>query len=72
MKITQEGAQFVIRDEGKGCRAVVLQSHRNPQDVFEKGQHRGTALMRYLMDDVQYNDAGNEVKLFVRSGASAL
>jgi anti-sigma regulatory factor (Ser/Thr protein kinase) len=68
MKISGEGAQFVIRDEGNGCRAFVLQPHSDPQEIFENGRHRGTALMRYLMDDVQYNDVGNEVKLYVRSG----
>ncbi len=70
MMVTRERAQFVIRDEGRGCRAFVWQPNRNPRDVFEKGQHRGTALMRYLMDEVQYNDTGNEVKLSVQCAAT--
>jgi CheY-like chemotaxis protein/anti-sigma regulatory factor (Ser/Thr protein kinase) len=67
MSVSKEGAQFVIRDEGLGCRAVVLNSAHDSAEMFETGRHRGMALMRHLMDDVRYNDDGNEVKLSMRS-----
>ncbi len=66
MCIGKEGAQFVIRDEGSGCRAVVLNAGHDGGEIFDQGRHRGMALMRHLMDDVRYNDAGNEVKLSMR------
>jgi CheY-like chemotaxis protein/anti-sigma regulatory factor (Ser/Thr protein kinase) len=66
MTIARDGAQFVIRHEGGGCPAVLLELTSNAQDVFEKGRNRGLALIRYLMDEVQYNEQGNEVKLSLR------
>ncbi len=71
MNISHEGAHFVIRDEGAGCPGILLKLTNDPPDAFETGRHRGLSLMRYLMDDVQYNEAGNEVKLSVQKRAPA-
>ncbi len=69
MSISRDGAQFVIRDDGSGCPGLLLQLTNDPQDVFEKGRNRGLTLIRYLMDEVRYNEQGNEVKLSVRKHA---
>ncbi len=61
--ISRTKVQFVIRDEGEGCRFLSLQAVAEDQDDFETGRNRGLKLMRHLMDDVHYNEAGNEVKL---------
>jgi CheY-like chemotaxis protein len=60
--VTNRTARFVVRDGGDG-------SDREPdrrftrQDCFEKGNGIGIALMNMLMDNVSYNDIGNEVTL---------
>ncbi len=66
MRVNRDGAEFVIRHEGSGCPPLLLQLTDDSQDVFEKGRNRGLALIRYLMDDVRYNEQGNEVKLSFR------
>ncbi|MBI2477250.1 MAG: response regulator [Planctomycetia bacterium] len=64
--ITTQGARFVIRDEGSGfdlsAKSIVTDS-----ECFETGKQRGMMLMRSLMDEISYNDAGNEVTLFKRA-----
>ncbi len=60
--VTNDSARFVIRDAGKGfdrmktCRV-------SQKDCFQNGAARGVTLMNLLMDDVAYNDEGNEVTL---------
>jgi CheY-like chemotaxis protein/anti-sigma regulatory factor (Ser/Thr protein kinase) len=65
--ITAEGARFVIRDEGHGFdlpHAALAEG-----ECFEKGRQRGLMLMQSLMDEVSYNDAGNEVTMIKRARA---
>lgn len=57
--LTTYTARFVVRDEGIGFDQQTL----SWPDRFERGQHRGTALMNAFMDDVRYNEVGNEVTL---------
>jgi anti-sigma regulatory factor (Ser/Thr protein kinase) len=59
--ITSHTARFVIRDEGSGFDRH--SSRRSALDCFEKGKNRGSMLMYTLMDEVIYNDRGNEVTL---------
>ncbi len=59
--ITSQTARFVIRDEGPGFdRAAVT---RPASHCFELGDNRGTMLMCALMDEVIYNESGNQVTL---------
>ena len=65
--ITAQGARFVIRDEGHGFdlpHAALAEG-----ECFEKGRQRGLMLMQSLMDEVSYNDAGNEVTMIKRARA---
>jgi serine/threonine-protein kinase RsbW len=58
-------AVFIISDEGKGF---------NPADVpdptadenLEKPSGRGIMLMRFFMDEVEYNSNGNQVRMLKR------
>jgi anti-anti-sigma factor len=59
--ITSHTARFVIRDEGAGFDRS--SARRSAHDCFEKGNNRGSMLMYTLMDEVMYNDKGNEVTL---------
>jgi YesN/AraC family two-component response regulator len=67
--ITSEGARFVIRDEGPGFDLPsVIQI--SDSECFEAGRQRGIMLMRSLMDEVSYNETGNEVTLVKHARAS--
>lgn len=59
--VTNSTARFVIRNAGEGFDRSLCRFTR--QDCFEKGHGIGIALMNILMDNVSYNDAGNEVTL---------
>ena len=59
--ITSHTARFVIRDDGAGFDPREIS--RSATECFEDGGNRGTMLMYTLMDEVLYNEAGNEVTL---------
>jgi CheY-like chemotaxis protein len=65
--IAPELAQFVIRDQGRGFDAEAS-SHNRLDEYFERGENRGTMLMRSFVDQVSYNAAGNEVTLMHLGG----
>jgi CheY-like chemotaxis protein/anti-sigma regulatory factor (Ser/Thr protein kinase) len=58
-------AVFVIRDEGPGFNSSVLPDPTDPE-FLEKPSGRGLLLMRSFMDEVTFNDSGNEVTLVKR------
>lgn len=60
--ITSHTARFVVRDAGNGF--DVAAASRGPMaDRFEGGRCRGLTLMQSLMDQVKFNEVGNEVTL---------
>lgn len=62
--LTREQAVFVIKDDGPG-----FDPHRVPDPTdadLEKLSGRGLLLMRTFMDEVSYNETGNEVTLIKR------
>lgn len=65
VRIARTEAVFVIRDEGPGFDVSRLPAAGSLPDG-ERGIGRGTILMRTIMDEVRYNDAGNEVTLIKR------
>lgn len=56
------GAEFVVRDEGVGFNPAHLGDCTHAQNL-ERCSGRGLLLMKMYMDDIQYNDAGNEIIL---------
>ncbi|RLS56460.1 MAG: response regulator [Planctomycetota bacterium] len=64
-----ELARFTIRDEGPG---FDVNKVRNPteDDAIELASGRGILLMRSFMDETDYNDKGNEVRMLKRRSAS--
>ena len=61
-EITRDAATFVVRDEGSGFDPEPwLQSGALSEQ--DESATRGISLMRTIMDEVRYNDAGNEVTL---------
>ncbi len=59
-------ATFIIRDEGKGFDPDALPDPTDPENL-DKVSGRGLLLMRTFMDDVAYNDCGNEVTMIKRA-----
>jgi hypothetical protein len=58
--LTESEARFVVRDEGRGFNTVSVASERT-SDRFASGQCRGMTLICSLMDEVAFNQAGNEL-----------
>jgi CheY-like chemotaxis protein len=67
--LDRQQARFVIRDEGKGFDPHGLPDPTDPQNLL-KASGRGVMLMRTFMDEVTYNETGNEVTLIKRCGTS--
>lgn len=61
-EISRDSATFVIRDEGDGFDPTPWLQTGALSDQDESAT-RGISLMRTIMDEVRYNDAGNEVTL---------
>ena len=60
VQVTTSTARFVIRDGGTGFDSA----HRfTREDCFVKGRGIGIAVMNMLMDNVSYNEVGNEMTL---------
>jgi CheY-like chemotaxis protein len=60
-------AVYVIRDEGPGFDASALPDPRDPVNL-ERVSGRGLLLIRTFMDEVSYNEAGNQITLVKRRG----
>ncbi len=61
-RISPRGASFVIRDEGPGFDPDSLPDPTDPANL-EKPSGRGLLLMKTFMDEVRFNELGNEVTL---------
>ncbi len=65
VRISTEEARFVIRDEGPGFDVSAVPDFWEPGALERKGT-RSLSLIRAFMDEVTYNEAGNEVTLVKR------
>ncbi len=64
-KLTTEEASFVIRDEGSGFDTSKVPKPGDPDSLEQEGVH-GLLLMQTFMDEVIFNEQGNEVRLVKR------
>jgi len=62
-------AMFVIRDDGPGFDPGSLPDPTDPENL-DKVSGRGLLLMKTFMDEVRYNNQGNEVTMVKRAAAS--
>ena len=60
--ISSEQVIFVIRDEGPGFDPSRLPDPTDPE-YLERPSGRGVLLMRTFMDEISYNETGNEVTM---------
>lgn len=70
LRIAPDSAEFVVRDEGPG-----FDSRRwmkaDPCGALADGEGRGLLLMRTFMDELYFNDSGNEVTMRKRRDPEA-
>jgi CheY-like chemotaxis protein len=65
VRITPREARFVVRDEGPGFDVASVPAPGDP-GALEKEGGRGLVLMRTFMDEVTFNERGNEVTMVKR------
>ena len=61
-------ATIEVRDSGDGFDTQALPDPTDPSNLFNPSG-RGVFLMRRLVDELEYNDKGNCVRLTVRGGS---
>ncbi len=66
MRVDRDRAEFVIRDEGPGFDHAALEMAGALSNQDETSS-RGLWLIRTIMDEVRFNDAGNELTLIKRA-----
>ena len=64
-KLTQDEALYVVRDEGPGFDVSKLPDPTKPENLI-KSSGRGVMLIRTFMDEVSFNDEGNEITMLKR------
>jgi anti-sigma regulatory factor (Ser/Thr protein kinase) len=64
-RVSRAEAHYVIRDEGPGFNPFVLPDPTAPENL-DKLSGRGLLLIRTFMDDVSYNETGNQITLVKR------
>lgn len=67
-QLTPSEAVFVIRDEGQGFDPAQLPDPTDPENLM-KSSGRGLLLIRTFMDEVRFNERGNEITLTKRRGS---
>ncbi len=63
--MTRDLAQFVIRDEGAGFDKRLIPDAGDP-DSFRDGVGRGLVLIKTFIDEVSFNDRGNQITMIKR------
>lgn len=61
-KITPDTVTYVVRDEGRGFDITSVPDPTDPEHLL-KPSGRGLVLIRTFMDNVSFNDSGNEVTM---------
>ena len=60
--ITPESVQFTIRDQGPGFDTSTVPEASDPES-YREGMGRGLVLIKAFMDEVEFNDSGNEIRM---------
>jgi anti-sigma regulatory factor (Ser/Thr protein kinase) len=64
-RLTSEEAVITLKDQGPGFDPKVLPDPTDPENIG-KISGRGLLLIRTFMDDVYFNETGNEITLIKR------
>lgn len=68
VELSPHQVEYVIRDEGPGFDVRTLPDPTDPENL-ERPCGRGLLLMRTFMDQIAYNERGNQVTMVKRNGA---
>ncbi|MBC8354442.1 MAG: response regulator [Planctomycetes bacterium] len=68
-RLTPGAATFIIRDEGPGFDPCYLPDPTDPENIT-RPSGRGVMLIRTFMDEVSFNEVGNEITMVKRSSVS--
>jgi CheY-like chemotaxis protein len=68
--LSRSQVKYTIRDEGPGFNPHDLPDPTDPLNL-ERPCGRGLLLMRTFMDEIHYNDAGNQVVMVKRAGVES-
>ena len=63
--LSPDEVRFTVRDDGPGFDVTVVPKSKDPQ-ALEAGRGRGLTIIRNLMDEVSFNDTGNEITMVKR------
>ena len=63
--VTSREASYVVRDEGSGFDTSIIPQVTGPIDA-EQAHGRGLLLIHTVMDEVSYNDTGNQITMIKR------
>jgi anti-sigma regulatory factor (Ser/Thr protein kinase) len=64
-RITDKAVVYVVRDEGNGFDVSSVPDPTNSQNLL-RASGRGLMLIRTFMDEVLFNDTGNEIIMVKR------
>ena len=68
VSLSPDEVRFVVRDQGSGFDISTVPQSKDPS-ALEAGRGRGLTIMRNLMDEVTFNESGNQVTLVKRRRA---
>ena len=71
IEVSASEGRFVIQDQGPGFDPAKLPDPTDPENL-EKVSGRGLLLMRTFMDEVTFNDTGNQVTMIKRCAAAEI
>jgi DNA-binding NarL/FixJ family response regulator len=69
VRLSPDEVRFVVEDEGPGFDVTDLPISNDPA-ALEPGRGRGLTIMRNFMDEVLFNDTGNQVTMVKRREAN--
>jgi anti-sigma regulatory factor (Ser/Thr protein kinase) len=61
-ELTRDYVEYIISDEGPGFNYKDLPDPRDPENFF-KNSGRGLLIIRIHMDEVEWNEKGNSIRL---------
>ena len=67
-KMSHEGGEFVVRDEGKGFDPTTLPDPTDAANII-KATGRGLLLIRTFMDEVRHSESGTQITMIKRCPA---
>lgn len=71
VELSPERVAVAVRDQGDGFDVGEIADPTDPENLERPGG-RGVFLLHKLMDEVAYNDRGNEVRFVLHRGAPSL